>query len=109
MAQTIRKAFCLTLDNAGIRIAIDMANERTGVIIPAMARPFPVILPPDFSILIRLIIPHIIAGIAVRAQVKKLRIPRINAAIAKPLVLGVIGGAAVAGDDVKMAPQVLQD
>ena len=106
--QTIRKAVCLTLNKAGIKSAISRTNENTGVIIPAMARPFPVILPPDFSILTRAIIPRIIAGIPVRIPSKKLMMPRTRAAIAMPLVLDTIGSASVA-DGVSVAPQALQD
>ncbi len=93
MPQTTRKLICLVLNIAGNKIPINGSNPTTGTTIPAMAKPLPVILPPLFSILTRLIIPRIIAGIAVMPKVKKLKIPRTNAAMAKPLVLTPRGGA----------------
>jgi hypothetical protein len=76
-------------------IAINGMNPSTGVTIPVMAKPLPVILPPLFSIITRLIIPNIRAGIAVMPKVKKLRIPRTSAAMASPLVLTARAGAIV--------------
>jgi hypothetical protein len=93
--QTIRKAICLVLANAGIKIPINGSTPNTGVTIPAIAKPLPVILPPLFSIITRLIIPKIRAGNAVRPKVKKLRIPRTIAAIAIPLVLTPIAAACI--------------
>jgi hypothetical protein len=93
VAQTILKAICLVLAKAGNKIAINGSNPSTGVTIPAMAKPLPVILPPLFSIITRLIIPKIRAGIAVMPKVKKLRIPRTSAAMASPLVLTLRAGA----------------
>lgn len=81
------------------------AIVKTGIKIPARAKPFPVILPPDFSIIMKLIIPNIIEGMAVNMKVNMLRIPRIRAAIARLLVLHVIGF----GGGFKMTPQELQD
>jgi hypothetical protein len=77
--------------------------------IPDIAKPFPVSLPPDFSILIRLMIPQMIEGIAVKAQVKMLRIPRTRDAMARPLVFGMIGSGGAGGTGDKTAPQALQD
>ena len=108
--QVIRNAICLVLAKAGIIIPINNAitgNATAGTTIPAMANPLPVKLPPLFSILTRLTIPRIIAGIAVIAQVKILRIPRINAAMAMPLLLTPIHGAC-AEDEINAAPQALQ-
>jgi hypothetical protein len=94
--QTILKDICRTLANAGNIIPISSAikgNETDGTTIPAMAKPLPVILPPLFSIVTRLIIPQIIAGIAVRPTVKMARIPSTSAAMARPLVLTPRAGA----------------
>jgi hypothetical protein len=89
------KATHLFLANAGNNIAINGSTPNTGVTIPVIAKPLPVILPPLFSIITRLIIPRIRAGSAVIPKVKKLRIPRTSAAIAIPLVLTLTSGPCV--------------
>jgi hypothetical protein len=57
--------------------------------IPAMAKPLPFNWPVLFPILTRATMPKIIAGIAVRKQVKGARMPSTSEAIANPLVLAL--------------------
>jgi len=89
--QVIRKAICLVLASAGIRIpniiGSTKKSETAGTTIPAMAKPLPFNLPPLFPIFTRPTIPKIIAGIAVMKKVQKPKIPSTNDAIASPLVL----------------------
>jgi hypothetical protein len=89
LSQTIRKAFCLTLVNAGNKIS----SSSTGITIPAIAKPLPVILPPLFSIITRLIIPRTIANGAEMPKVNKLRILKMNAATAILLLFTITAGA----------------
>jgi hypothetical protein len=102
--QTIRKAFCLILVNTGNK----RSNPSTGITIPAIAKPLPVILPPLFSIITRLIIPRTRANGAEMPKVNKLRILKTNAAIAILLLLTPTAGACV-GVLANTEPQEVQN
>jgi tryptophan-rich sensory protein len=87
------------LDSVGIKIPIKhpITGSQTGpMIIPAIAMPLPVNWPELFWILTRLILPRIIAGIAVMRQVNGARIASTSDAIAKLLVFA-FGGWVCAG------------
>jgi hypothetical protein len=86
--QAILWTFFLACNKAGNKIP-STRHTHTGIIIPRMAKLVPVSLPPLFSIIMKLTIPKIIAGIAVRPHVKGAMIPSTNAAMAKPLIFGV--------------------
>jgi hypothetical protein len=88
--QTIRRAICLVLASAGIKIPIIIAtngNKTTGKAIPVMARPLPFNRPELLLIFTKAIIPKIIAGSAVKKHANGLKIASTRAAIASPLVL----------------------
>ena len=98
--QTIRKAICLVLASAGIKIPINIATtgkRTTGKAIPAIAGPTPFDWPALLEIFTRATMPKIIAGIAEIKQVKGLRIASTSEAMASPLVLGGLIGCCVAG------------
>ena len=99
--QTVRKAICLTLASAGINIPIKhgtRGRRTTGKAIPVTAMPVPFSCPLLCEIFTKLTMPKIIAGMAVRKQVKGLRIARISAAMAIPLALVWVIGACAVGD-----------
>jgi len=98
--QTIRKAICLVLASAGIKIAIKNAKtgtRTTGKAIPVTARPVPFDCPALLEIFTSPTIPKIIAGMAVIKQVKGLRIASTSEAMASPLVLTAPMGACAPG------------
>ena len=99
--QTIRKAICLVLASAGIKIPINIATtdtRTTGKAIPVTAKPVPFNWLALLEIFTRATIPKIIAGMAEIKQVKGLIMARTSEAMASPLVLaGLIGGWAEIG------------
>jgi hypothetical protein len=83
--QANRDATCLIFNIDGTTIPHDRTIGNTT---PRTAKFLPVSLPPLLSTRMKLIMPKTIAGMAVRPQVKRLRMPSTNAAVANRLVLG---------------------